>query len=134
MLHHDLDPLPGRDRPALPQEPDDSIDQFAREVRQQAELERAWRRQLNDAGYKQRVSSWLADNVMVVDDAGDWCGGQAPTPSRRAHCAPAPTHAPTNSDPAGWRAGTSNSPAWASATCAPPPASTQTPPRPTRWR
>ena len=130
------------------QEPDDSIDKFSREVRQKAELERAWRRQRVPT-YKQRVSTWLADNVMVVDDAGDWCGSQhntlptPPTPPTPPHERKQHHHhhhllytamTPAPMPRAGWRAGTSSSPAWASATCAPPPASTLTPPPPTRWR
>ncbi len=54
------------------QEPDDSVDAFRREVRKKTELEKAWRKQLNDQAYRQHVSSWLHENVMVVDESGDW--------------------------------------------------------------
>jgi hypothetical protein len=57
---------------ARTQDPDDSVDSFQRAVRRKTELESSWRKQLG-AVYKERTSQWLADNVMVVDDSGDWC-------------------------------------------------------------
>ncbi|KAG2484079.1 hypothetical protein HYH03_017098 [Edaphochlamys debaryana] len=56
----------------LEEAPDDSVDAYRRQVRPKAELRQARKHQATCATRRGRLSAWLQQRVMVVDERGSW--------------------------------------------------------------